>query len=117
MAAKRNRLRPLPPRAYPERSSDLAKERQDLRGDWEGCCIRREKNARPFEKRAEPPEVDGDQPAPAPERGVQRVRSRAAVAEYFAIVKGEGKSRRVLSVAPQMYPAVERAYKNELANY
>jgi DNA primase small subunit len=43
--------------------------------------------------------------------------ARAAVAEYFAIVKGEGKSRRVLSVAPQMYPAVERAYKNELADY
>ncbi|OUS46310.1 DNA primase small subunit family [Ostreococcus tauri] len=42
--------------------------------------------------------------------------ARAAVAEYFAVVKGQGKSRRVYSINP-MHPSVKRAYDDVLKKY
>jgi DNA primase small subunit len=42
--------------------------------------------------------------------------ARSAVAEYFAVVKGEGQGRRVLSSTP-MHPSVKRAYDGVLKQY
>jgi DNA primase small subunit len=42
--------------------------------------------------------------------------ARSAVAEYFAVVKGEGQARRVLSSMP-MHPSVKRAYEGVLKKY
>ena len=41
---------------------------------------------------------------------------RSAVAEYFAVVKGKGQGRRVLSSTP-MHPSVKRAYDGVLKQY
>mgnify|MGYP003315793751 CR=1 FL=1 len=42
--------------------------------------------------------------------------ARSAVAEYFAVVKGEGQGCRVLSSTP-MHPSVKRAYDGVLKQY
>ena len=42
--------------------------------------------------------------------------ARTAVADYFAVVKGQGKSRRVYSMNP-MHPSVKRAYEEVLKKY